>query len=99
MKHITLVATGKRLFWRRITNKLWCEGEAQARLLGKYWLRRGMIFHNAYAGPRLRQQEDGADRGRSLSANAGHSFPEIAVMSEFDEYQAEAVMRQRAFHN
>jgi len=42
-------ATGKASFLEADYDKLCANGEAQARLLGKYWLRRGMIFHNAYA--------------------------------------------------
>ena len=57
MRHITLVRHGQASFLEADYDKLCANGEAQARLLGKYWLRRGMIFHNAYSGPRLRQQE------------------------------------------
>lgn len=73
-------------------DKLCANGEVQARLLGEYWLRRGMIFHNAYSGPRMRQQET-AGIVADVYRAAGRSFPEIVVTSEFDEYQAEAVMR------
>ena len=69
-----------------------CEGEMQARLLGKYWLGRGVIFQKAYSSPRVRQRETSrlvAEVHRSV----GQSFPEIAVMSEFDEFPAQAVMR------
>jgi broad specificity phosphatase PhoE len=92
MRHITLVRHGQASFLEADYDRLCANGEAQARLLGKYWLRRGMIFHDAYTGPRFRQQET-ARIVAEVFRHAGHSFPEIAVMSEFDEYQAEAVMR------
>jgi broad specificity phosphatase PhoE len=92
MRHITLVRHAQASFLEANYDKLCANGQAQARLLGEYWLRRGMIFHRAYSGPRMRQRETArivADVYRA----AGRSFPEIVVMSEFDEYQAEAVMR------
>ncbi len=92
MSHITLVRHAQASFLEADYDKLCPNGEAQARLLGQYWLRRGMIFHNAYSGPRIRQQ-DTARVVADVYRDAGRSFPEIVVMSEFDEYQAGAVMR------
>ncbi|MGA2949867.1 MAG: histidine phosphatase family protein [Candidatus Sulfotelmatobacter sp.] len=92
MRHITLVRHAQASFLEADYDKLCANGEAQARLLGEYWLRRGMIFHNAYSGPRIRQRET-ARIVADVYRDAGRSFPEIVVMSELDEYQAEAVMR------
>ena len=92
MRHITLVRHGQASFLEADYDKLCANGEAQARLLGEHWLRRGMIFHNACSGPRIPQRET-ARIVTEVYRDAGHSFPEIVVMSEFDEYQAEAVMR------
>jgi broad specificity phosphatase PhoE len=92
MKQVTLVRHGQGSFLEADYDKLCTNGEAQARLLGAFWLRRGVIFHKVYSGPRLRQRET-AQIVAEVYRNAGQSFPEIVEMSEFDEYQAEAVMR------
>jgi broad specificity phosphatase PhoE len=91
MRHITLVRHAQASFLEANYDKLCANGEAQARLLGEYWLRRGMIFHNAYSGPRIRQRET-ARIVADVYRDAGRCFPEVVVMSEFDEYQAAAVM-------
>jgi broad specificity phosphatase PhoE len=62
-------------------------------LLGEYWSRRGVVFSGVYSGPRVRQRETAgivAEAYRSV----GLAFPDTVVMSEFDEYQAEAVLRE-----
>jgi broad specificity phosphatase PhoE len=92
MRHITLVRHAQASFLEADYDKLCTKGETQARLLGEYWLRRGMIFQKAYSGPRVRQRETSRIVAE-VYRGAGHSFPEIKVMSEFDEYQAQAVMR------
>jgi broad specificity phosphatase PhoE len=55
-------------------------------------LKRGVIFYSAYSGPRRRQRATAAIVA-DVYRDAGHHFPEIVAMNEFDEYQAEAVMR------
>jgi broad specificity phosphatase PhoE len=92
MRHITLVRHAQASFLEASYDKLCANGETQARLLGEYWLRRGMVFNNVYSGPRLRQRETASIVAEVYRA-AGRGFPEIVVMSEFDEYPAEAVMR------
>jgi broad specificity phosphatase PhoE len=92
MKQVTLVRHGQASFLDADYDKLCTNGEAQARLLGAFWLRRGVMFHEVYSGPRLRQRET-ARIVAEVYGNAGQSFPEVVEMSEFDEYQAEAVMR------
>ncbi|HTW57698.1 MAG TPA: histidine phosphatase family protein [Terriglobales bacterium] len=95
MSNIILVRHGQASFLDRDGNydKLCANGEEQSRLLGEYWARRGLVFSGAYSGPRLRQRETArivADAYR----RAGVDFPETVVMSEFDEYQAEAALRE-----
>lgn len=93
MSNIILVRHGQASFLERDYDKLCANGEAQAGLLGEYWSRRGMVFGGSYSGPRVRQLETArivAERYRS----AGLSFREKVVMGEFDEYQAEAVLRE-----
>jgi broad specificity phosphatase PhoE len=93
MSHILLVRHGQASFLEGDYDKLRANGETQASLLGKYWARRGVLFNNAYSGPRLRQRETARIVAREYR-NAGIGFPETVVMSEFDEYHAEAVLRE-----
>jgi broad specificity phosphatase PhoE len=68
-------------------------GEAQARLLGEYWARHGIVFDRACTGPCIRQKGTLA----LVSAEyrkAGMQFPDPVELSEFDEYQGEAVLER-----
>jgi broad specificity phosphatase PhoE len=92
MSRIPLVRHAQVSFLAAEDDNLCAKGETQARWLGKYWLRRGVIFQKAYSGPRVRQREMSrlvAEVHRSV----GQTFPGIAVMSELNEYPAQAVMR------
>ena len=93
MSHIILVRHGQASFLERDYDRLCANGEAQSRLLGEYWSRRGMVFGNVYSGPRVRQRETARIVAEAYR-NAGLRFPENVVMNEFDEYQAEAVLRE-----
>src|SRR5260370_27112785 len=93
MSHIILVRHGQASLLERDYDKLCANGEAQARLLGEYWSRRGVFFGGVYSGPRVRQLET-ARFVANAYRSAGLFFPETVVMSEFDEYQAEAVLRE-----
>jgi len=93
MSHIILVRHGQASFLERDYDRLCANGEAQAGLLGKYWSRRGVVFGGVYSGPRVRQLETGRIVAEAYRG-AGLDFPETVVMSEFDEYQAEAVLRE-----
>src|SRR5215469_14635973 len=92
MSQIILVRHGQASFLEGDYDKLCANGEAQSRLLGDYWSRRGMLFSGVYSGPRARQLETvrivaEAYRGR------GFVFPQTNVMDEFDEYHAQEVMQ------
>ena len=93
MSHIILVRHGQASFLERDYDKLCANGETQAGLLGEYWSRRGMVFAGAYSGPRARQLETARIVAEAYRG-AGVDFPETVVMNEFDEYQAEAVLRE-----
>jgi len=93
MSSIILVRHAQASFGGSNYDELCANGEVQAALLGEYWSRRGIVFHGACSGPRRRQLET----ARIVAAKyreAGVDFPEFKVMKEFDEYQAEAVMRE-----
>jgi broad specificity phosphatase PhoE len=86
-----LVRHAQASFLEHNYDKLSGLGEAQARLLGKYWAQRNIVFDRACVGPCVRQK----DTLRLVSDaynDAGLKFPEPLVLTEFDEYQGEAVL-------
>jgi broad specificity phosphatase PhoE len=93
VSHIVLVRHGQASFLERDYDKLCANGEVQSRLLGEYWSRRGVMFDGVYSGPRARQLET-ARLVTEAYRSAGVVFRETVVLSEFDEYQAEAALRE-----
>jgi broad specificity phosphatase PhoE len=93
MSHIILVRHGQASLLERDYDKLCANGEAQSRLLGEYWSRRSVVFGGVYSGPRARQLETARIVAEAYRGT-GVGFPEMVVMPEFDEYQAEAVLRE-----
>jgi len=93
VSHIILVRHGQASFLERDYDKLCANGEVQSRLLGEYWSRRGVMFDGVYSGPRARQLET-ARLVTEAYRSAGVVFRETVVLSEFDEYQAEAALRE-----
>src|ERR1700758_4459978 len=68
-------------------------GEAQARLLGEYWVRHTIVFDRAFTGPCVRHK-DTLSIATDTCRKAGNPFPEPRVLEEFDEYQGEAVLKR-----
>jgi broad specificity phosphatase PhoE len=68
-------------------------GEAQACLLGEYWVRHKILFDRACTGPCVRQKDTLA-LVSDACRKAGSKFPDPLVMREFDEYQGEAVLER-----
>jgi broad specificity phosphatase PhoE len=93
MSQIILVRHGQASFLEDDYDKLCANGETQSGLLGQYWSRRDVAFDAVYSGPRARQRETARIVGEAYR-RAGIAFREIVVMNEFDEYQAEAVLRE-----
>jgi broad specificity phosphatase PhoE len=92
MSRIVLVRHAQASFLEPNYDKLCATGEEQSCLLGEYWARRGVQFIRACSGPRVRQLQTARivkEAYRRLSLE----FPEVAVMNEFDEYPAEAVLK------
>jgi broad specificity phosphatase PhoE len=92
MSRVILVRHAQASFLEPVYDKLCATGEVQARLLGEYWARRGVLFSRAWSGPRVRQVQTARtvdEAYRSLDRR----FPKLAVMNEFDEYPAEAVLK------
>ena len=93
MSQIILVRHGQASFLADDYDKLCANGEAQSGLLGQFWSQRGVVFDAVYSGPRARQRETARIVGEAYRS-AGIAFREPKVMNEFDEYQAEAVLRE-----
>jgi broad specificity phosphatase PhoE len=91
MGNLFLVRHAQASFLEQNYDKLSERGEAQARLLGQYWVQWNVIFDRVSTGPCARQQ----DTAKLISdeyRKAGLKFPEPLVMPEFDEYRGEAVL-------
>ena len=83
----------KRPFFEQNYDKLSAIGEKQARRLGQYWARQKILFDGVYSGPRVRHKQT-AKIMAAVYRDAGIPFPEPVEIPEFDEYQAEAVLKQ-----
>jgi broad specificity phosphatase PhoE len=88
-----LVRHAQASFLEQNYDKLSKLGEAQARLLGEYWAERKILFDRVCAGPCVRQR-DTLKIVSETYHQAGLKFPEPCVLSEFDEYQGEAVLER-----
>jgi len=74
-------------------DKLSTLGEAQSRLLGEYWAQRNIVFDRVCIGPCVRHKDTFKFVAEAYR-KAGLHFPEPLVLPEFDEYQAEAVIKR-----
>ena len=92
MSRVILVRHAQASFLEPIYDKLSATGEVQSRLLGEYWARRGVQFSRVCSGPRVRQVQT-ARIVEEACRRLGQEFPEVAVMEQFDEYPAEAVLK------
>jgi len=87
-----LVRHAQASFLEENYDKLSQVGESQARILGEYWAARRMEFDRAGVGPCVRQRDTVGIVSRAFE-KAGLKFPEPVILPEFDEYQAEAVLK------
>jgi broad specificity phosphatase PhoE len=67
-------------------------GEEQSRVLGRFLVQHKIRFDRVATGPCVRQQHT-AQIVADAYAAAGIEFPAPAIFSEFDEYQAEDVVK------
>jgi broad specificity phosphatase PhoE len=70
-------------------------GKIQARRLGEHFLSQGINFASACRGALQRQRETG-EEVRAAYAGAGVSFPTIAVVPEWNEFDLAHVYREMA---
>jgi broad specificity phosphatase PhoE len=93
MGTLFLVRHAQASFLAENYDKLSALGEAQARLLGEYWVGRGVTFDRICVGPCVRQKAT-LKLASDAYKKAGLKFPEPLLMPEFDEYQGEAVLKR-----
>jgi broad specificity phosphatase PhoE len=87
-----LVRHAQASFLAENYDKLSPLGEQQSRALGEYWSQRKLNFDRVAVGPCIRQK-DTAQIVVAAYRQAGQPFPEPQIIPEFDEYQAEEVLK------
>lgn len=92
MSTLALVRHGQASFFSDNYDQLSPLGEQQARLLGEYWVRRGVRFDAIFTGPRVRQVETAALAGEAF-AKAGLPWPEPQSVPELDEHQVDRLIK------
>ncbi len=92
MSTLALVRHGQASFFSDNYDQLSPLGEEQARLLGAYWVRRGVRFDEIYTGPRVRQIETAQLAGEAF-CQAGLPWPEPRPITELDEHQVDRLIK------
>jgi broad specificity phosphatase PhoE len=92
MGTLALVRHGQASFFADNYDQLSPLGEEQARLLGQYWVERGVRFDEVFTGPRVRQIETAALVGEQFRA-AGIPWPEARMLPELDEHQVDRLIK------
>jgi broad specificity phosphatase PhoE len=93
MSVVYLVRHAQASFLEPNYDKLSNLGEAQARLLGEYWVGQKIMFDRACTGPCIRHR-DTLSLVSDTCRKAGLPFPDFLLAPEFDEYQGEAVLER-----
>jgi broad specificity phosphatase PhoE len=89
---LLLIRHAQASFLEQTYDKLSAIGETQARRLGQYWARQKILFDGVCSGPRVRHKQT-AKIVAAVYRNVGIPFPEPVEIPDFDEYQAEAVLK------
>jgi broad specificity phosphatase PhoE len=93
MGRLLLIRHAQASFLEQNYDKLSAIGETQARRLGQHWAQQKILFDGVCSGPRVRHKDTAKIVG-AVYRDAGIPFPEPVVIPEFDEYQAEALLKQ-----
>ena len=93
MSTISVIRHGQASFLAENYDRLSAVGERQARLLGEYWLKEGVMFDQVVYGPAERQIRTGEIVG-DLYRQAGLTWPSPVMDPDFDEFPAEPVVRR-----
>jgi broad specificity phosphatase PhoE len=92
---MTLVRHGQASFFADDYDRLTPLGEQQSRLLGEYWVCRGILFDEVYTGPRSRQQRSAEVTGEVMRA-AGLAWPDPVVVDGLDEFDLDGILHRLA---
>ena len=92
MSTLALVRHAQASFFSDNYDQLSPLGERQARLLGEYWVSRGVGFDEIFTGPRKRQIETAALAGEAF-LKAGLPWPKPQMLPEFDEHQVDRLIK------
>jgi len=96
MGRVFLVRHAQASFLEPDYDKLSATGEAQARVLGEYWVRHKIVFDRVSTGPRVRHRDTEKAVRETFTGN-GLKFPEPVVFDEFDEFQGDVVLEKSLF--
>jgi broad specificity phosphatase PhoE len=97
MSLLYLIRHAQASFLHENYDKLSPLGEQQSRTLGQYWAARKLKFDRIATGPCQRQKHT-ADLISQAYKEANLNSPASQVLPEFDEYQAEAVLKRTLPH-
>jgi broad specificity phosphatase PhoE len=93
MSLLYLVRHAQASFLQENYDKLSPLGEQQATILGEYWAEKKLKFDRVAAGPCERHKHT-AQLVASAYEVSNQNSPELQKLEEFDEYQAEAVLKR-----
>jgi broad specificity phosphatase PhoE len=93
MSLLYLVRHAQASFLQENYDKLSALGEQQSTILGEYWAARKLKFDRVATGPCERQKHTAQLIARAYRAS-NQDFPQLQELSEFDEYQAEVVLKR-----
>lgn len=93
MSQLILVRHAQAAFLSDDYDQLSPLGEEQSRLLGAYWTKRNTTFDAVFTGPRRRQSHTGRIVCEQYQ-QTGLAIPELIELPEFDEYDADGIMRE-----
>jgi len=93
MGRLTVVRHGQASFFQEDYDNLTDLGREQARELGAYWVRLGVLWDSAYMGPKRRHRQT-LEAVADMYRQAGLPFPEPRYLPEFDEHQGPGVVKR-----
>ncbi len=93
MSRLVLVRHGQASFLEADYDKLSPLGETQSQLLGEHWASRDVKFDHTATGPLVRHRNTARIVAEAYR-RAGVRFPEPIAVPEFNECDAERVLRQ-----
>lgn len=92
MSTLTLVRHGQATPFEADPDRLSPLGQQQASLLGTYWAERNVELDEVYAGGLIRQRHTAQLVGQQFTL-VGRKWPEIQIVPDLREYDAEAIWR------